>query len=65
MKRSDNIILHLSDLHFSTKLSGIDKVNSDSVLEELTEILKTVDWKPTIICITGDIVDKYDIGGFA
>ena len=65
MKRSDNIILHLSDLHFSTKLSGTDKVNSDSVLEELTEILKTVDWKPTIICITGDIVDKYDIEGFA
>lgn len=65
MKRTDNIILHLGDLHFSAKLLGTDKVNSDSVLEELVEILKTVDWKPTIICITGDIVDKYDIGGFA
>lgn len=65
MKRTENIILHLSDLHFSKKLSDSGKVNSDSVLEELIETLKGVDWKPTIICITGDIVDKYDIEGFA
>ena len=52
-----NVILHLSDLHFGYK----DDVQSAAIrtkaLSQLTTVVKNLDqdWKPTIVCVTGDI----------
>lgn len=57
-----NVILHLSDLHFlensTPKRTGIGK--------ELIDIFANIEpeWKPNIVCITGDISDKNNSEGY-
>lgn len=53
------VILHISDLHFGlergAEVTGLDK--RELVLSHLIQYVKTLseDWKPDIICISGDI----------
>lgn len=53
----DNVILHLSDLHFGYDENQQKKADREIVLKELIDILsqQESDWKPTIVCISGDI----------
>lgn len=53
------IILHLSDLHFGSEGDNLSsqakrKICLDSLIAELAKL--EPDWKPTVICITGDLV---------
>ncbi len=51
------VILHLSDLHFGYDENVDMRVARTTVLDQLTETLRTIepDWRPTIVCISGDI----------
>ena len=53
----DNVILHLSDLHFGYDENQQKKADREIVLKELIDVLsqQESDWKPTIVCISGDI----------
>lgn len=53
----DNVILHLSDLHFGYDEKEQKKADREIVLKELIDVLSKLrlDWKPTIVCISGDI----------
>ncbi|MBN1406530.1 MAG: metallophosphoesterase [Calditrichaceae bacterium] len=55
-----NVILHLSDLHFGYDLDEQAKAERKNALDDLISIINNQkpDWKPTIICITGDIAMK-------
>ena len=55
-----NVILHLSDLHFGYNLDEQAKAERKNALDNLISIIskQDPDWKPTIICITGDIAMK-------
>lgn len=57
---SKTIILHISDLHFSSKEDiRRDKERvMDSLVASLCQLEK--EWKPNVVCVSGDIVDKYD-----
>ena len=59
-----NVILHLSDLHFVDEPN--QAVKRTNILNDLIDCLNNVppDWKPNIICITGDISDKAKIEGY-
>lgn len=59
-------ILHLSDLHFSTKYDEQTQTNRNLVLQGLLNVLSNIDkdWRPNLVCITGDIIDKGDVSGF-
>jgi predicted phosphodiesterase len=61
---SDTIILHMSDLHFSSKEE--DKNIKDSIMQSLLNELETVEasWKPILVCVSGDIVDRYDVEAY-
>ncbi|WP_430735340.1 metallophosphoesterase [Halodesulfovibrio aestuarii] len=61
------VILHLSDLHFSPYIDSTEHSKKELVLERLIESIVTVedDWKPSIVCITGDITDKGSKEGYA
>ena len=52
-----NVILHLSDLHFGYDLDKQAKAERKNALDQLISVLNHIEheWKPTIICITGDI----------
>jgi hypothetical protein len=52
-----NVILHLSDLHFGYDIDVQAKAERKNALDHLISIINSQepDWKPTIICITGDI----------
>jgi calcineurin-like phosphoesterase family protein len=56
----DNVILHLSDLHFGYDKNEQKKADREIVLKELIDVLsqQESDWKPTIVCISGDIAWK-------
>lgn len=59
-----NVILHISDLHFEDDPNQTAK--RTNILNDLIYCLNNVtdDWKPNIICITGDISDKNKIEGY-
>lgn len=62
----NQIILHISDLHFSTKFDEATKASRNLLLKSLIDELSSIDtnWHPTLVCITGDIIDKADFNGF-
>lgn len=66
MKSKNQVILHISDLHFSAKCNSLDLANRKLLLDGLLTRLKTIEneWHPTIVCITGDITDKGQLEGF-
>lgn len=57
---TNQVILHLSDLHFSSEPSRQEEKEyiMDSLIRQLASL--EPQWKPTIVCISGDIVDKCD-----
>ncbi|MBW8015458.1 MAG: hypothetical protein FVQ82_04665 [Planctomycetes bacterium] len=57
-----NVILHLSDLHFLEDPPA-NRINIENELLLTLEALP-VEWKPNIICITGDISDKNNAEGY-
>lgn len=62
---SDTVILHISDLHFSSN-ENIKK-EKENIMNSFIDILEQLEleWKPNVICISGDIVDKYDIPAYS
>jgi hypothetical protein len=60
------VILHLSDLHFSAKCNEQELANRKLLFDGLLNRLKTIEdeWHPTIVCVTGDITDKGQSEGF-
>ena len=61
---SDTIILHMSDLHFSSNEEK--KREKDVIMNSLVDALKNLEeeWRPNIICVSGDIVDRYDVAAY-
>lgn len=66
LSRNCPVILHLSDLHFGLDNSRQGDVDAHEVLGALmTSVLKLPsDWKPTMVCITGDITWKGQQRGY-
>lgn len=60
-------ILHISDLHFSSTLSTTEADSQDLALGGLLKELAEIEdhWKPSIVCVTGDITDKGAKDGFS
>lgn len=58
---SDTVILHISDLHFSSNEKK--KREKENIMNSLIDVLKQLEteWKPNVICVSGDIVDRYDV----
>lgn len=54
---SDTVILHISDLHFSSNEKK--KREKENIMNSLIDVLKQLEteWKPNVICVSGDIVD--------
>lgn len=52
-----NVVLHLSDLHFGYDLDKQAKAERKKALDHLISTINDIEteWKPTTICITGDI----------
>ena len=61
-EKNNSVILHLSDLHFD----GCENRRRDKLLTELVNTINSLDecWRPNVICITGDIVDKNSEDGY-
>ena len=61
---SDTVILHISDLHFSSNEKK--KREKENIMNSLIDVLKQLEteWKPNIICVSGDIVDRYDVSAY-
>lgn len=61
-RKDNNVIFHLSDLHFT----GNNSISAKRCLEELISLIKNIedDWKPNILCITGDISHKSSRSGY-
>lgn len=57
-----NVILHISDLHF-LKDPTAKRINIE---RELLSFLDTLDpvWKPSVVCVTGDVADKNSQEGY-
>lgn len=51
------VVLHISDLHFGWEGSASQEVDRTLCLRSLVQCLHELDasWKPTIVCVTGDI----------
>ena len=66
MRSKNQVILHLSDLHFSTKCNERDLANRKLLFDGLLKRLKTIEkeWRPTLVCVTGDITDRGRPEGF-
>ena len=62
---SDTIILHMSDLHFSSNEEK--KREKDVIMNFLVDALKDLEeeWRPNVICVSGDIVDRYDVAAYS
>ena len=58
------IILHISDLHFSSRedIRREKEKIMNSLVASLTQLEKY--WKPNVVCVSGDIVDKYDVSAY-
>lgn len=61
---SDTVILHISDLHFSSNEKK--KREKENIMNSLIDVLKQLEteWKPNVICVSGDIVDRYDVSAY-
>ena len=61
---SYTVILHISDLHFSSNEKK--KREKENIMNSLIDVLKQLEteWKPNIICVSGDIVDRYDVSAY-
>lgn len=57
---NNQVILHMSDLHFSS--DPCRQEEKEYIMESLLQQLESLEpqWKPTIVCVSGDIVDKCD-----
>jgi len=66
IKGKEEIILHLSDLHFSSKYRDPTQASQKLLMENLISSIYAIEsqWRPNIICVSGDIVDKSDVAGF-
>ncbi len=66
MGSKKQVILHISDLHFSAKCNEQDLANRKLLFDGLLYRLKTIEneWRPTLVCVTGDITDKGQPEGF-
>lgn len=62
---SNTIILHISDLHFSS--SEDKKREKDIIMTSLINVLQQMEeeWKPNVVCVSGDIVDRYDVSAYS
>lgn len=60
-KKTFNII-HISDTHISSKLS--DETNNivEAVVDDIKNQLSEAELKSTIICFTGDLIQRGDYG---
>ena len=66
---NNQVILHLTDLHFPSK-ADTRSAQHEAMFNAMVETLKTLfanetDWKPTHLCITGDITLRGDANGYA
>lgn len=63
---ADNVILHLSDLHFRKYANETENAKFQNIRKELIEKIRACPpaWKPNIVCITGDISDKNQKDGY-
>lgn len=61
---SNTIILHISDLHFSSNEEK--KREKDKIMNSLIDVLQQMEeeWKPNVVCVSGDIVDRYDVSAY-
>lgn len=62
---SNTIILHISDLHFSSNEEK--RREKDIIMNSLIDVLQQMEeeWKPNIVCVSGDIVDRYDVSAYS
>lgn len=62
---ANTIILHISDLHFSSNEEK--KREKEKIMNSLIDVLQDLEeeWKPNIVCISGDIVDRYDVSAYS
>ncbi len=60
------VILHISDLHFSAKCDEQAHANRKLLFDGLLIRLKAIEpeWRPTLVCVTGDVTDKGQSEGF-
>jgi len=60
----DAVILHISDLHFSSNQKI--KKEKEKIMSSLLDVLIQLEpeWKPNVICVSGDIVDRYDVSAY-
>ncbi len=60
------VILHISDLHFSSKGDEQGRANRELLLRGLLSQLNSIEteWHPTLVCITGDITLKGQVEGY-
>ena len=67
MELTNQVILHISDLHFSVKTDMQSIANRKLLFDGLIDRLKDIEpeWHPTLVCVTGDITDKGQKEGFA
>ncbi len=61
-----NVILHISDLHFIKNTDEVVITKNEIIQRDLIRRLQELPelWKPNILCITGDISDKNNEGGY-
>lgn len=66
MGLKNQVILHISDLHFSAKCNEQNLANRKLLFDGLLKRFKTIEdeWRPTLVCVTGDITDKGQPEGF-
>lgn len=66
MRLANQVILHISDLHFSVKADKQRIADRNLLFNGLIERLKKIEpeWHPTLVCVTGDITDKGQIEGY-
>lgn len=60
------VILHLSDLHFNGTEDIHATIERENVFSSLVNVIKDCDdeWRPTIICITGDVASRNQQSGY-
>ncbi len=60
------VVLHISDLHFGSDKSESEKAVRALALEGLVSAILALDeeWRPTIVCISGDIAWKGRAGEY-
>lgn len=66
MTNNKPIILHISDLHFEDDIHEASEQLKQNIFNNLIEKLSKLpqEWKPTVVCITGDITTKGSRQGF-